>query len=271
MTNTKTIATAIAGAAVVALASFSTPAEAQDPVEVDVELQLLVDVSGSVDSNEFVLQRDGYVNAFKSPSIINAITSTTDPSGNPRKGKIAAELIYWSSSNRQNVAVPWTLIDSQQASSDFADAISAATRPFSGSTAPGSAINFGDDRFFSNNFDGDSLVMDVSGDGAQNDGVNTANARTAALNLGIDRINGIAIGGNASVEQFYQNAIVGGADSFFLAASSFSDFQDAIDDKILAEVTDTTPGQQVPVPSTVLLLGVALLGLGLFGRQRMVT
>ena len=251
------VAAALAAAAITGLAGT---AKAQTAV--DVELQLLVDVSGSVDSTEFALQRDGYVNAFQSAAIKNAITDTTGG----RLGKIAVQLIYWSGSSQQNIAVDWTLIDSDTASDTFATAVQGALRPFSGSTAPGSAIAFGDPLFDNNGFDGTSLVMDVSGDGTRNDGVDTSTARDAALAGGIDRINGLAIGGSTSVENFYQSEVVGGTNSFFVAANSFSDFQGAVATKIEAEIRGETP--TIPVPSTIALLGAGLLGLGTLARRR---
>lgn len=266
----RTIATAATTASVALALQLGLPSDASAqtaPTAVDVELQLLVDVSGSVDSNEFALQREGYVQAFQSQAIKDAITAPTDTNGNSREGQIAAQLIYWSGSTQQNVAVNWTLIDSDTAADNFATAISNASRPFSGQTAPGSAIAFGDPLFDNNGFNGDSLVMDVSGDGTRNSGTDTSTERDNALAGGIDRINGLAIGGNQSVETFYQNEVVGGTDSFFVAANSFTDFQDAIDDKIVAEVSGRTPGE-VPLPSTVLLLGASLMGLGFFSRRK---
>jgi hypothetical protein len=246
------------------IGAFASAATAQN-TPVDVELQLLVDVSGSINATEFDLQRDGYVQAFQSQAIKDAITAPTDRDGNAREGQIAAQLIYWSGSNDQDIGVDWTLIDSDTAADSFATAIANATRPFSGSTNPSDAIEFGTPLFASNNFDGNSLVMDVSGDGAGSP-LATQTARDAALAAGIDRINGIAIGGSSFLESFYQNSIVGGTDSFFVAASTFADFQGAIEDKIEAEITDDVVG--VPIPSTMLLLSAGLAGLGLLARRR---
>jgi hypothetical protein len=244
--------------------AFASAATAQN-TPVDVELQLLVDVSGSVNSTEFALQRDGYVQAFQSQAIKDAITAPTDVDGNARQGRIAAQLIYWSGTLDQDIAVDWTLIDSDTAADSFASAIANVTRPFIGLTDPSAAIRFGTPLFASNDFDGNSLVMDVSGDGDGNPTFTQA-ARDDALAAGIDRINGIAIGGESFVEDFYQNSIVGGTNSFFVAASTFADFQGAIVDKLEAEITDDVIG--VPIPSTMLLLSAGLAGLGLLARGR---
>jgi len=245
----------MAAASVAVLMAVGAVGGAQAQTAVDVELQLLVDVSGSVDNTEFALQRDGYVNAFQSQTIKDAITGGAI-------GKIAVQLIYWSSDGEQAIGVDWTEIASDADSDNFASAVSSAARPSFGLTAPGSAIAFGEPLFSGNGFDGTSQVMDVSGDGVENDGLDTATARDDALAAGIDRINGLAIGGNATVEAFYQNEVVGGTNSFFVAASSFQDFGDAIERKLEREITP------VPVPPTLLLMAVGAIGLGVMARRR---
>ena len=223
---------------------------------VDLELSLLVDVSGSVDTTEFELQRDGYVDAFRSASVQTAIADGAI-------GSIAVNYIYWSGGTQQQETVGFTLLDSVASINAFADAIAAAARPFNNLTAPGSALNFATPLFAANAFDGTRSVIDVSGDGSQNDGANTANARDAALAAGIDTINGLPIGGEAGVEAFYTNNIVGGG-GFVLPANSFSDFSDAVALKLVAEITDTDP--TIPEPSILALFAFGLLGVRRFSR-----
>lgn len=242
--------------AVVAIAGFAGAAQAVTVTDVDLELSLLVDVSGSVDNNEFILQRQGYVDAFNSAAVQTAITS-----GNI--GKIAVNLIYWSSAGSQAIGVGWTLIDSAASSSAFATAVAGAARTSSGLTAPGSAIAFADPLFDSNMYNGTRNVIDVSGDGAQNDGISTAGASATFCGQGSNyAINGIVIGGSASVLSFYQNNVQCGANSFVSTASSFSDFGKAVQAKLIREIT----GGEVPVPGAVWLLAGGLGGL--FGLKR---
>jgi hypothetical protein len=222
-------------------------------VPVALELQLLVDVSGSVDTSEFNLQKQGYVSAFQSAAVQAAIAATAG-------GAIAVQLIYWSSAAEQAVAVGWTLINSAASANAFAAAIAATTRPFAGSTAPGSAINFGVP-LFNNGFEGLRQVIDVSGDGAANDGANTAAARAAALAAGIDQINGLVILGEAGLEAWYNANIKGGAGAFVEVATDFTDFAAAIERKIIREVS-------VPEPGTLLLIAIAMAGFGAGMRRR---
>lgn len=198
---------------------------------VDLELALLVDVSRSVDAKEFIQQRDGYVNAFKDPSLF-----TEHIAKGPNK-KIAATLVYWSSPDRRVVAVDWRLVDSVESARAFGEALvaatpgnidlSGATRPFDGTTAPGSAISFVMPQFGSNAYEGSRKVIILSGDGAENAGPATHKVRDDALENGIDTINALPIGSEALRKWFTEN-VQGGKDAFTLSAKDFPDLPTAL-------------------------------------------
>lgn len=218
---------------------------------VDVELQLLIDISGSVSSSEYQLQMDGYKAAFESNNVQNAILNGTN-------GKLAVQLIMWSGSNQQEVMIDWTLIDTPASSNAFASTIDTLARPFSGMTAIGNAINYGYTLFSQNSFEGLSQVIDVSGDGTNNAGIAPENARDNAYGAGIDRINGIVITSNQSVIDEYRDNVVAGENSFLLAPETFEDFQASIETKITSEIQGVTPKGnlivKVPEPSSFVLI-----------------
>lgn len=245
----------LAAAVLLALTAF-TPQSAL-AVSVDLELALLVDVSGSVDSTEFATQRDGYVSALTSQAFLDAVTA-----GN--YGQVAITFMYWSGSSQQSQVVGWTLINDAASATAFANAISAASRPFSGLTAPGSAINAIVPTFASNGFEGTFQKIDVSGDGSQNDGASTSTAVQNALLAGIDQINGLPIG-NQTLVNWYAANVLGGAGAFNEPASSFSVFQPALLLKLDREVTESSP---VPEPSSFLLFGGSLLGAAWLRKRR---
>ena len=223
---------------------------------VDLELSLLVDVSGSVNASEFNLQKQGYANAFNNVNIWNAIDQGAF-------SRIAVNLVYWSGANQQTEVVGWTLIDSQTAANTFANAISGTTRHFNGATAIQSALQWGTGRFVNNGFEGTRSVIDVSGDGVRNSGLNGTVGRDYALSHGIDTINGIVIGGGNSVFGYYNSNVVGGTNAFSMQVNSFGQFGEAIDRKLIREISN-----EVPEPSTLLLMGAGIFGLVSYGRKR---
>lgn len=230
---------------------------------VDVELQLLVDISGSINTNEYNLQMQGYSNAFASDNVQNAIISGT-------QGRIAVQMIMWSGKNNQQVMVDWTLIDSNSSADSLADTIAAIARPFSGWTAIGSVIEYSYPQFLSNSFLGTKKIIDISGDGTNNSGINPSTASTNAVNAGIDTINGVVITSNQAVINQYATDVIAGDTPFLLAPANFQDFQTAIENKIIAEIEGSVPEQavvKVPEPSTLILF---LISVGFLLRRSLI-
>jgi hypothetical protein len=241
--------------AVLALGALSPSASFAATI-VGTELVLSVDVSGSISKSEFNLQRQGYVNAFRNPTIQNTIASLP--------GGLAATVSYWSSNAVQSV--PWTLITNAAEANAFADAIEASTRPSSGLTGITNAITFAQNLLDTNDFIGNKRVIDVSGDGPENvrSIADLRTARDNAVNAGII-INGLPILGStrSTLDEYYTNNVIGGSGSFVIAANDFSNFGDAVTQKIGREVAPDPERVPDPVPEPLTILGS--LAAGSFG------
>jgi len=252
---------AVATASLGLTAVMQSPASAASLIPVDLELSLLVDVSPSVNAQEYDLQIGGYRDAFMN------LAPLFDEG---EFGSVAVNFIQWAGSNKQEESIPWTLIEDGNSALQFADSIEAVTRPLGFfSTAPGSAIQFATNLFDSNDYEGRLWVIDVSGDGRQNSGVATSLARDNALDAGVDAINGLPIETSSLgfLESWYRGNIQGGDGSFVIAADGFDNFGQAVEQKLRLELALSSPGPQpdteispeaVPEPNS--LFGIALIG-----------
>lgn len=251
------------GAAGLALV-VSGPAHA---VPVDLELSLVIDTSGSVNATEYTLQYQGYVDAFNSAAVQSAIAGTTNG--------IAVNVLQFNTS--ASTQIGWTHLTNATDAGNFATAIAALfttnVTTGGGATDIAEGIDLGVTEILNNSFEGDRLVIDVSGDGQQNqthDGLSGTAAVQAQRNIaegaGIT-INGLPILNDVpTLDTYYTNNVIT-TDGFVLAADSFEDFRAAVETKVLAEITDTTP---VPEPGMLIIFGLGLAGLGFARRKRAV-
>ncbi len=197
---------------------------------VDLELVLAVDSSGSIDGEEFELQRVGYASALTHPDVLAAIAR------GPYRA-IAVSFVEWSGSTISTEVVPWTRITDAASAGAVAGRIVAAPRTiFGGGTALGGAIDHGMALLARNPYRGLRRVIDISGDGPNNRGPWPTGARDAAVARGVT-INGLAIleFDDGLVEHF-RDEVIGGPGAFVLTANGFDDFARAVVKKLLQEL-----------------------------------
>jgi hypothetical protein len=198
-----------------------------DPV--DIALCLSMDVSASVDFDEFALMAGGTAAALRDPSVLAAATS------GPRRAA-ALSLVLWSGVGAQDVALPWTRLDGPDSVAAIAEAIENAPRlPRPGATALGEGMAAG--LALLGAFPGDAAryVMDVSGDGRHNQGRAPGPVRDLAVQAGIT-INALAIlNEEPDLLEHYAEEVIGGPGSFAMSCADYPDFTDAILRKLRRE------------------------------------
>ena len=221
----------------------ATPATAQDRKEVDLALAMGIDISGSIDPDEAKLQREGYVQAFRDPVIVKAIL------GGPN-GRIAVTYYEWSDSWMQKLLIDWTLLDSEAAVEAFANRLAAAPISIARRTSISGAIRYAIPLFGRSPYDAARKVLDLSGDGSNNDGGLVTDMRHEALKERIvinglpimnDRPNPFGFPNEADLDRYYLHCVTGGPRSFVEVARSFEDFPRAVRKKLLQEVADRAP------------------------------
>lgn len=211
--------------------------------DVDLELVLAVDISYSVDEGEARKQRDGYVAALQNEEVVDAIRSGPH-------GRIAVIYVEWADSAMQRVVAPWTIIKSARDAAAFAKKVQEAPFVQGHYTAIGSMVERALVLFNQNLVNGLRRVIDISGDGPQNQGASLETARQRAAMSDIV-INGLPIISeqqdpwrprvDVKIDHYYRNQVIAGPGAFVIPARDFDDFKKAVLRKMILEIADNTP------------------------------
>jgi hypothetical protein len=228
-------------------ALLALPSRADAQVQVDLELVLAVDISYSMDFDELALQREGYITALTSPEFLNALRGGAH-------GKIALIYIEWAGTHEQTIVVPWTLIDGKAAAEAFVAKLSAAPVRRTYRTSISGGLNFSAAQFGNGGFKGLRRVIDISGDGTNNQGPLIEPTRDEIIAKGIV-INGLPLQLKAptsalldinDLHLYYEDCVIGGPGSFVIPVKSRDQFVGAVRQKLILEVSGITPDRVPP-------------------------
>jgi hypothetical protein len=228
---------------------------------VNVELVIAVDVSYSMDMDELAIQREGYAQAIVSKDFLQALRAGGG-------GKVAVTYFEWSMSGDERIIIPWRVIDGPESADAVAAEIMKTPVRRGSSTSISGAINFALHLFEANPYRGLRRVIDISGDGPNNDGAPVTGARDAALQKGIT-INGLPIMVKEpslsttdieNLDLYYEDCVIGGPGAFMVTIKDRQKFQEAIRTKLVLEVAGLTPERHIvavteKVPGDPCLIG----------------
>jgi hypothetical protein len=213
---------------------------------VDVELILAVDVSYSMDMDELAIQREGYAQAIVSKEFLQALKTLPN-------GRIAVTYFEWAASSDQKVIIPWRLIDGPETADAVSNEIMKTPIRRASRTSISGAIYFAMPLFDENPYHGLRRVIDISGDGPNNNGAPVVGARDEALAKGIT-INGLPIMVKEpsystmdidNLDFYYEDCVIGGPGSFVVSIKDREKFKEAIRTKLLLEVAGRTPERRI--------------------------
>jgi len=222
-------------AALLLVATSGSRAQPVASGEVDLQLVLAVDASGSVDETRFDLQKAGYAAAFRDRQVLNAIRSGANQA-------IAVTMVQWTGPALQIQVVPWMRIGDEASAAAFAAAILTAPRQlFGGGTSISGAIDHAMTLWRPNPYQSTRRIIDISSDGANNRGRAASAARDEAVRAGVG-INGLPILElDPELDLYYKSNVIGGPGAFVIAAQNYDTFAAAIRRKLITEISLREP------------------------------
>lgn len=220
--------------------------------EVDVEIVLAADGSGSIDDDELRLQREGYASAITSPDVLSAITGNA-------VGAIAIAYVEWGGPSSQHIIVDWHVVRDAASAAAFAAELRTRPRAARGYNSISNAIDFSVALMEKNRFEGGKRVIDVSGDGPNIGGREILAARDDAVSRGVT-VNALAIRRPGSsvafsadamgmpLEDYYRRFVIGGPGAFVEIADETRSFATAVRSKLVQEIAlRALPGASISV------------------------
>jgi hypothetical protein len=223
------------------------PAGAEQPL--DVALVVAVDVSSSMEGEEQGLQRQGFIDAFRSALVHDAIK-------NGLHGRIAVTYVEWSGAKDQRVLVPWTIIDSPESALSFAGHLAYQPIRQAGMTSISGVIDHSRKLFADLGGMPVRRVIDISGDGPNNDGRHVTYARDEATADGIV-INGLPIMFKRTpgskepddLDLYFKECVIGGMGAFVLPLHDPEQFAMVVRTKIMREIAGIGDRRPLIVPA----------------------
>ena len=199
-------------------------------------LALALDVSSSVDKNEYDLQRLGLAAALDAPEIRHAIL-------NRAQGDVALAVYEWSGFYQHKLHLDWLLLKSDADISNAALAIGTMARSHDDfPTSIGPALGYGA-TLLERAPDCDRKVIDISGDGISNYGYGPEAAYKNFMFENVT-VNGLVIlSSSTGVAEYYRRNVLHGHNAFLVIAGGFEEFREAMTRKLYREINDIVLGK----------------------------
>ncbi|MCK7611626.1 DUF1194 domain-containing protein [Roseibium sediminicola] len=193
-----------------------------------LSLVLAMDGSASVDAREHALQLNGLADALRDPDVVQAIEAV---------GGIWVTSFEWSGRYQQLQQLGWRHLTDSASASEAAETLRRSPRGYTEfPTAIGYALGHAAVQLRKAPVPCARKVVDVAGDGINNDGFGPASAYKAFDFDGVT-VNGLVISGPDDPPLHYYRAnVIRGPGAFVETARTYDDYAGAMKRKLLREI-----------------------------------
>lgn len=203
--------------------------------DVDLALVLAFDCSASVTVEEFGLMTGGCAAGLRDPEVAAGLIGG--------RGSLCS-LLLWSGHDAQEVLTDWTRVGSQAELEDFANGVENVPRIVrAGATAIGEALRACERLLALLPAAAGRRVIDMVGDGRSNEGDPPGPVRDRLVAAGVT-INGLCVlHEEPDLLRSYTDEVIGGPGAFALQCQDFSQFSEAMRQKLAKEIAEARPGR----------------------------
>jgi hypothetical protein len=232
-----------------ALAVLLALAAAPAAAECRQALALGLDVSGSVDREEYDLQLTGLAQALLSPAVQEAFLAFPD-------APVDLYVFEWSGLAFQLPVVPWTTVAGADDLRAIAEVLTApGHRPRSAETAVGMGLIHGAEAL-AERPECWRRTLDISSDGTSNIGPRPRDVRAQGVLAGVT-VNALVVGISppregrrsdsvAELSAYFRAEVIQGAEAFVQVAVGYQDYRTAMEKKLLRELETLPVGRSSP-------------------------
>lgn len=207
--------------------------EDKNHVSVAVELVLAVDVSRSMENDEYDLVRQGMARAFMDMVLMTDVLAP---------GPIAVAVVQWNDDAK--TAIDWTILRTTEDAVLFGHQLARMKRiPEEGRTDIRTALLHSANLIGQNSIEGRRRVIDLSGDGAHN-----GRSNMSFFSFGLWARQGIEINGlpilsdeqpdKPHLVNHFEKYVIAGPNAFVEPAKDFEDFERAFRKKLVRETSN---------------------------------
>ena len=217
----------------------------------ELALLLAVDVSGSVDRNEYAIQMQGLAAGLRDPVVSETLV----------RAKAQVAIMQWTGASRQDLSLPWTGVSTFSGLDALADQVAGLPRAWRNyATAIGEAEVFAL-RQMKDVSNCTRRVLDISGDGFSNEGIEPSDMRAAFRAENI-QVNALAIeGADEDLSGYFFENLITGSGAFVVTANGFEEFPEKMRQKLRRETTKQLSGLgELPAPIDVPPIEAGLRG-----------